>query len=296
MTSILPLLVTADIEIAHDRDLDAQRDALRITRRQLAGAPATLFVTADAAEAFAPELRALTEDGHEIACHGRDHGPLEDYRHLSMPDALQILSEATDRIARALGVRPRLFRGPGFTTSAATHAALARLDYVADFSVCAHRVDAFASRGFVWEWPRTGPTPYRAAGTDPYSALAAQASHDDAGLWVVPLSGAGAPFISALPYMIGVAASARFASALAAMARHRDAPLVYLFHSYEYAALLPGRDNRPVHQRLYCADPAQRATRNAGLLRKLCDTPQMQPMTGSTFIDILGKGTFQNAA
>jgi peptidoglycan/xylan/chitin deacetylase (PgdA/CDA1 family) len=136
-----PVLLTIDVEIAYDRDRHEQTEVLWCLVTECKTLPATWFCTADAAELFSAPLRALIATGHSIGCHGYDHGDWEDYRYLSPECVLQTLSAATQRIEAALGVRPRVFRGPRMTTSAATHAALRVLGYVADFSVCAWRFD-----------------------------------------------------------------------------------------------------------------------------------------------------------
>ena len=130
---------------------------------------ATWFCTAEAAERFALPLKALVKAGHSIGCHGLDHGEWEDYRLFSPEQAPRVLAEATDRIERAVGVRPRVFPGPRMTTSVATQAALRALGYEADFSVCARRFDLLAASRFNKRWVTTGAAPYQPALDDPFA-------------------------------------------------------------------------------------------------------------------------------
>jgi hypothetical protein len=286
-TAPVPLLVTVDVEIAHDRPLRQQREALDDLRAVLAKVPTTWFTTADAAEAFAHPLRGLLEEGHEVGCHGLNHHDQEDYRRLPLPRVRNLLTEATIRIEAALGVRPQVFRGPRMTTSAATHAILRDLNYRADFSVCSRRFDPWASSRYSWRW--------LGVGARPYAPLAADAFRTDptAGpdsLLVVPLSGIILPFISGVLFLIGPTWTQRFADLLTSRARRRYAPLVYLFHSYEFVDVSADDDFRPWHHRLYLGPAEARWRANQVLLAHLSEDLRLQAMTASTCLDQLKEG------
>jgi len=276
----VPLLVTVDVEIAHDRDVALQRAVLERLAIEWAGLPATWFCTAAAAEAFSPPLRALARGGHAIGCHGLDHGAWEDYRRLDRQTAGAALRVATDRIERALGVRPVLFRGPRMTTSAATQDILVGLGYLADFSVSAHRFDPFAASAYQFQWLRVPPTPYRPSTANPF-----RPGHRP--LVVVPLSGRGAPFVSGMLYIVGQQAMRRFGRSLAAHAARADAPLVYLFHSYEFTGLATA-DHRPWHHRLYRRDPEERYRLNAALLRWLLGDLGLEASSATQYLSARG--------
>jgi hypothetical protein len=276
----VPLLVTVDVEIAHDRDVALQRGILERLAIERALPPATWFCTATAAEAFSSPLRALARQGHAIGCHGLDHGTWEDYRQLDRQTAGAALSAATDRIERALGVRPVLFRGPRMTTSAATQDILVRLGYLADFSVSAHRFDPFAAAAYQFQWLRVSPTPYRPSAANPF-----RPGHRP--LVVVPLSGHGAPFVSGLLYIVGQEPMRRFGRLLAARAAPAEAPLVYLFHSYEFTGLATA-DHRPWHHRLYRRDPEERYRLNAAFLRWLVGDLGLEAKSATQYLS--GKG------
>jgi hypothetical protein len=274
-----PLLVTVDVEIAHDRDIARQRAVLDRLARESA-LPATWFCTATAAEAFAPPLRALARRGHAIGCHGLDHGTWEDYRRLDRRAAHAALRTATDRIERALGVRPRLFRGPRMTTSATAQDILVELGYLADFSVSAHRFDPFAASAYQLQWLRVPPTPYRPLVADPFRP-------GDRPFVVVPLSGCGAPFVSGVLYIAGQQVMRRFGRFLAAHMARIDAPLVYLFHSYEFTGLAAA-DHRPWHHRLYRRDPEVRYRLNAALLQWLVGDLGLEASTATQYLSARG--------
>lgn len=272
----VPLLVTVDVEIAHDRDLGLQRAILERLAMDLADLPATWFCTATAAEAFSPALRALARRGHAIGCHGLDHGAWEDYRRLDRRSAASALRRATDRIEGALGVRPTVFRGPRMTTSAVSQEILVGLGYQADFSVSAHRFDPFAASAYQPEWLRVPLTPYRPSTASPFRA-------GDRPLLVVPLSGCGAPFLSGLLYIIGQNAMRRFGRWLAARAAHVEAPLVYLFHSYEFTGLARA-DHRPWHHKLYCRDAEERYRLNSRLVHWLAGDLGLQANSATQYL------------
>jgi hypothetical protein len=77
-------------------------------------------------------LRAIAEAGHEVGSHSFKHEP---WLHLYSEKEIETeLATAEESIAAATGVRPRGFRGPGFSCSAATLTVLARRGYQYDAS------------------------------------------------------------------------------------------------------------------------------------------------------------------
>ena len=80
-----------------------------------------------------PALRAIAAAGHEIGNHSFRHEP---WLHLYTPAELdQELRQAEDAIEQACGVRPRGFRGPGFSLSENTLETLSRRGYDYDATV-----------------------------------------------------------------------------------------------------------------------------------------------------------------
>jgi hypothetical protein len=78
-------------------------------------------------------LASISAAGHEIGNHSFRHEP---WLHLYTADELDAeLRQAEDAIAAATGVRPRGFRGPGFSLSEGTLETLARRGYDYDATV-----------------------------------------------------------------------------------------------------------------------------------------------------------------
>jgi hypothetical protein len=94
----------------------------------------TFFIVGrDAADpANADVLRAIADAGHEIGNHSYEHEP---WLHRYSDERVDAeIANAEDAIARATGMQPRGFRGPGYSLSDATLAVLARRGYLYDAS------------------------------------------------------------------------------------------------------------------------------------------------------------------
>jgi peptidoglycan/xylan/chitin deacetylase (PgdA/CDA1 family) len=77
-------------------------------------------------------LRAIADDGHEIANHSMQHEP---WLHLYTPEELEAEIESAElSISRVTGRRPVGFRGPGYSMSEALLETLARRGYAYDAS------------------------------------------------------------------------------------------------------------------------------------------------------------------
>jgi len=262
-------LVTIDVEIAHDRSLSDQEGALWRLLSELADFPATWFCTADAAEKFAEPLAALARCGHTIGCHGLDHAADEDYRKLSEHAQERRLTSATERISCAIGTRPKVFRGPRMTTSVTTQKILRKLRYKADFSACSRRMDLFTASCFDWRWSTTGPDPCRLL----LGSVTGDPNYESDELLVVPLSGLGLPLCSGTLYLLGERNARRLVDAIRRTSS--QAPIVYLYHSYEFCSVVRSCDRRPIHHRLYPTDPELRYQLNKkflGYLETICET------------------------
>lgn len=277
MAKAIPLLVTVDVEIALDHHLDEQEQVLDRLRRDLPEVPVTWFCTAVAAEKFSAPLQRLVQAGHEIACHGLDHSPEDDYRQMTYAQANQRIGEATDRIFNAIGHRPRSFRGPRMTTSSPTQSALITQGYQADFSVCAQRMDLLTCGGAQLSWLLTPRKPYHPAQNNPFH-------QGDMPIWVVNLSSLGVPFLSGTLFLAGLRLMKAFFRVLLAEARSTGRPIVYLFHSYEFTHLIhPGF--QPLHQRAYERDRVRRYQMNLALLNYMCSFNDVYPMTANLFLE-----------
>jgi Polysaccharide deacetylase len=277
-TDRVPFLLTMDLEIAPDHDLFEQAAILHTLSHDLAvrGLPLTIFATATAAEAFTCQLRALVSHGTEIACHGLAHGLDENFTSMPESRARAILTQATQRIVKAVDSVPFCFRGPSMMTSSTVHKVLIENGYLADFSVCPQRLDWLTCRGGTARWLRAPRTPYRPSSSSPFRKGALP-------LVVVPLSSAIVPFLSGVLYILGLRFMQLFFRTLLFEARRSQGVIVYQFHSYEFTHFVAeGADARPLRQRLYPSDPVRRYDLNLALLAYIAQQP-VAPMAASAF-------------
>ena len=66
-------------------------------------------------DANVPHLKAIAQDGHEVACHSLKHEPWLHF--YSRNEIDQELADAEQAIESATGVKPKGFRGPGYSIS-----------------------------------------------------------------------------------------------------------------------------------------------------------------------------------
>ncbi len=91
-------------------------------------------------------LRSIAAEGHEIGNHSFHHDP---WLHLySEAELERDLSRAEEAITHATGVRPRGFRGPGFSLSPATLELLLRKGYQYDATVFPNLLNPLARAYF----------------------------------------------------------------------------------------------------------------------------------------------------
>lgn len=264
-----------DLEVASDHDFEEQASALeRLTiDLERLGLPTTVFSTANAAARFGKPLIRLARAGHEVGCHGLTHAPTENYRVLPPQEARTMIGEATESLRVSVSETPTSFRGPYMSTSVAAQRALLDRGYLFDFSVCAQRVDVLTARGASLGWLRAPRCPYHPSTSSPYVRGALP-------LWVVPLRSFGAPFISALLYLGGLSLARRFFDALLAESRQSGAPIVYIFHSYEFSSRREGNPNAgPIYHRLYLNDRSERYRRNLALFEYMMRPGEVRPIT-----------------
>jgi hypothetical protein len=284
----VPLLVTMDLEVAPDHDLGRQDQILAELARDLAaiGLPVTVFSATDAAVLFASRIAELAASGHEIACHGLTHSTTEHYGRMSQPEIRRAITESTRRLGTIAKRRPRCFRGPSMTTSSATQQVLIDNGYVADFSVCSQRLDILNSKGGHPRWLIAPRRPYRPSARSPYKK-------GNLPIFVVPLSGFGAPFLSGMLYIFGVRFMKMFFRALFEEARHSKAPIVYLFHSYEFTDYLGKTEEassrndvarQKILHRLYVQNRAWRYSATFALLTHMASYRCVRPMTGREYV------------
>jgi peptidoglycan/xylan/chitin deacetylase (PgdA/CDA1 family) len=91
-------------------------------------------------------LRQIADRGHEIGSHSFGHDP---WLHLYSDEELERdLERAENAIVAATGVRPRGFRGPGFSLSASTLRVLAERGYLYDATVFPNLLNPLARAYF----------------------------------------------------------------------------------------------------------------------------------------------------
>ncbi len=278
MTMAVPLLVTIDVEVAHDHDPEQQRRALVDLGDLLEclEVPSTFFVTGDAALPHREALRRIREGGAEIGCHGLDHTPAEDYRRLPVGEASRRIETASRSIESLLGVRPRCFRAPRMATSGAAHEALVRAGYAADLSVCPQRLDFGSSPGAAVGALGAPRVPYRPAAGSPFR-------RGERPLWVIPLSGVGLPFLSGVLYSAPPGVMRWMCRALVREATVRGGAVVFLCHSYELAERAGGTSTKR-SQRRYVSSAPERRARLFDFVQHLASHPDLEPMTATQLL------------
>lgn len=143
---------------------DRVEDSVRIVRERLSDhdTRATFFVVGEVALEYPDVVRALADDGHEIATHGHTHTPLFELTPAEFEDELD---RSIDAITDATGTRPIGFRAPNFSITPKTEWAfdvLAESDLRYDSSV-------FPVRTPMYGVSRAPVRPYRVGGTEPFS-------------------------------------------------------------------------------------------------------------------------------
>lgn len=103
---------------------------LRILRRH--GVRATFFVPGFTADRYPDVIRAIVEDGHEVAHHGYAH---ESVSSLTLEHEEEILVRGVDALERASGRRPTGWRGPMWEVNHRTPELLARHGFRYDSSL-----------------------------------------------------------------------------------------------------------------------------------------------------------------
>jgi polysaccharide deacetylase family protein (PEP-CTERM system associated) len=172
----------------------------------------TFFTVGDVARRYPDLVGSIARAGHEVACHGADHVPLD---RLGREGFRDDLLRNLDDLARA-GVEGVVgFRAPVLSLTAATpwaHEVLAELGFRYSSSV-------LPSRSSLYGWP----------------GFPVQATRTPSGVWELPPNLAGpAPF--ALPYLGGVyfrVLPFPLVRRLFRRDRERGLPLVAYLHPYD---------------------------------------------------------------
>lgn len=164
-------------------------------------------------------------------------------------------------------------------TSAVTQGVLVELGYEADFSVCPQRLDLLTCRGAHLGWLTAPRMPYHPSTSSPYR-------HGTVPLLVVPLSSLVVPLVSGVLYLFGLSFMKALFRTLLTEARVTGAPIIYLFHSYEFARFVGNGDiHRPLHHRWYLVDPKRRYALHCALLEFMLAHSDVVPTTASAFVN-----------
>jgi hypothetical protein len=291
--NFVPLILTMDLEIAHDHDIIEQKKILSKLRTDFSNnkIPLTIFTTFEALEFFKDELHDFAKEGHELGCHGINHNIKENYKKMSANDISRNIKIFNDGYNLFFSYYPVCFRGPFMSTSSALQKELIEFGYKADFSVCSQRFDFFISKGGDIRWLAAPRMPYRPEIHNPYKK-------GKMPLWVIPLSSALLPFISGTMYLLGLNLMKAFYRVLLNESKKTSKPIVYMFHSYEFAEdngiSVPEdkefNDKRavtPIHQKFYTKNKLERYNMNHELIRYMLSFDFVKPLTGSQFLDYL---------
>lgn len=286
MDKKVPLLITMDLEIAYDHNMQEQFDILQTlsTIFNELKLPVTIFCTSDAAEKFHKQVQLLHYSGNEIGCHGMTHDFKENFRNMPEEKIRTIVSEATHRIENIIQHKIRCFRGPSMTTSAVTQKILVANGYNADFSVCSQRVDIFNSRGGNLGWLYAPRIPYLPSEKSPYKK-------GKLPLLIVPLSCMALPFLSGVLFLLGLNFMKVFFRILLREALLLNKPIVYVFHSYEFTRFnvqkikeAEGRLKQDFHHKFYLRNRETRLQKTIELFKYMLSFNCVEPMKAETFI------------
>jgi Polysaccharide deacetylase len=283
---MIPLLITMDLEVAYDHDIDEQQDILAKIQEDLLKLqlPITVFTTSEAARIFRDGLKSLKDCGNEIGCHGWNHDTSENYRMMTSDYISRNITSSTSFIEDIVKYRPVSFRGPGMSTSTETQRILLENGYTSDYSVCSQRIDFFNSIGWNAKWLSSPRLPYHPSEKSPYT-------RGNLPIWVIPLSCIGLPFISGILYLFGTEFMKFFARMLIRESMTTGKPIVYLFHSYEFCSYTRHRKETEVQKRagkktlhrLYAQDIRKRYNDNLDLLKYMSSIDSICPFTAKSY-------------
>ena len=287
---IVPLLITADIETAWDHDLCQQDQILCRLGSDLTslGIPTTLFPTAESAERFSAPLKRMNKQGHELGCHGIDHRHDEDYSKFSFAESVSMIGRSIEIIEKAIDSRPVSFRAPRMSSSPELQDALEKHGFIMDFSMSPQRFDFFNSSGAPFSSLFAPRYPYHPSRRSPFRK-------GDRKLLVVPLSCIGIPFLSGSLFLFGLAAMKILFRTLLIEAKRQRSPIVYLFHSYEFANYTGAHtgnngpfppvyaEKRKALHRLYVRDRKRRYEETLDLFRYILSFRSVRPMTAHDY-------------
>jgi len=242
----VPVLITWDVDPDLWMPLDRRQRALQTVLElcQHHDIPATFYVTAQPAEAYAEYFPRMRDLGHEIGCHGLTHGDEENYDSMPVDMQRDYIFRATEKLQSVLEAPVCAFRSPRVKTSHQTLRLLAECGYTSDSSVCSQRMDLISSNLINFNWLIAPRRPYH-----PHQNSAFR--HGDLPIWEIPVSAIVAPFISSLLYVVGLPTMKRIFRLLHAEAKRTGKPIVYLAHPIEFAPMGKGKALEPLQRKYF---------------------------------------------
>lgn len=290
---MIPLLITVDLEVAPDYDLDEQNKVLYKLFGDLnsLGIPATVFTTSEAVDVLPEGIKMIYSLKNEIGCHGLNHGKNENYKKIRENTITENIVKASKKLENSINEKPVCFRGPYMSTSSATQNVLINNGYIADFSVCSQRFDFFNSKGGDIRWLFAPRLPYLSSERSPFK-------RGNIPLWNIPLSCIGLPFVSGLLYILGMKFMKRFFQLLLNESVKTQKPIVYLFHTYEFTKyngfrknpdknIIREKSKQSFIHKFYTSDPVKRYNLNLNFLKYMLTYESILPITGKKYIKIL---------
>ena len=221
-----PAVLTIDV---HDRPhLSRNLDHLASALGQL-GLKATLFVPAVLLEdpSILRPLVSLTQEGHELGCHGLTHANDESFVHLSEQVQREKLTIATKIFEDRTGGPVRLFRAPAFRLSAVTLRILEELEYVADCSVPSTRLSVLSSDMWNINYLFAPRKPYHPHVNSPFRK-------GSMSLLEIPMSCFLVPFSISFLQVFGLRIMRMYLAALETESRQNGKPIVYMTHVEDF--------------------------------------------------------------
>lgn len=289
---MVPLLITMDLEIAKDHNMEEQKTILEKISSDLnkLNLPLSVFLTSDSLDLFKNYIHKLNSPVNEFGIHGIDHGINENYKELDEEIIKTNIDYAFNNICNCLCRTPVSFRGPFMSTSSRTQKVLTNKGIKSDFSVCSQRMDFMNSRGGDLRWLFSPRLPYHPSDKSPYRT-------GESPLWVVPLSCIGFPFISSLLYIFGLGFMKYFFRILMKESIITKKPIVYLFHSYEFTGdvhlkktELNDPDSSFLHK-FYISDIKKRYEMNFSLIKYMLSFSSVRSMNSSHYIKYLERSS-----
>jgi hypothetical protein len=289
---MVPLIITMDLEVARDHNFDEQKMVLENISSDFKkiNLPLTIFLTVDSIDFFTEHILKFNSPQHEYGIHGLDHGIDESYNKLNEDIIRKNLGISFHKISDYLNRKIETFRGPYMSTSSITQKVLSEKGIKSDFSVCSQRIDFMNSKGGDIRWLFSPRLPYHPSKNSPFRKGFSP-------LWVVPLSCLGVPFISSMLYILGLGFMKMFFRILFLESMITKKPIVYLFHSYEFAKDIPVNNlkgnykNKSFLHKLYISDIKKRYELNIRLLKYMLSFDKIYPLNSSQYINFLERNS-----